>query len=223
MNVESYKRLRCGCGSITALVTKRGPGRPKGAKNKPQAETKQRKQYAARIDGLLVCQNQSCSREFAAAKSGQRFCCDKCRNQIHNRAGQERRRNNDPRACGWCSVEFVPPYGSNRRNYCGAICQESAARKVRSGSTHRRRAAKFGCSYEFVNKRKVFERDGWRCYLCGVETPRELSGTTNDKAPELDHVVPMAKGGPHSYENTRCACRSCNRRKGVSTVEVASV
>lgn len=69
-------------------------------------------------------------------------------------------------------------------------------------------------AYEYVNPFKVFERDGWRCQICGKPTPRSRRGTLHPNAPELDHIVPISKGGPHAYANTQCACRACNIEKG---------
>jgi 5-methylcytosine-specific restriction endonuclease McrA len=37
-----------------------------------------------------------------------------------------------------------------------------------------------------------------------------------DDAPELDHIVPLACGGAHTYQNTQCTCRECNGRKGAT-------
>jgi endogenous inhibitor of DNA gyrase (YacG/DUF329 family) len=59
----------------------------------------------------------------------------------------------------------------------------------------------------------VFERDGWRCHMCGIKTPKRLRGTYEDNAPELDHIVPLAAGGDHSRRNTACSCRKCNIAK----------
>lgn len=36
--------------------------------------------------------------------------------------------------------------------------------------------------------------------------------TKHDKA-VLDHIVPISKGGPHTYSNTQCLCRDCNLKK----------
>lgn len=66
---------------------------------------------------------------------------------------------------------------------------------------------------EAVNPIKVFERDGWRCQLCKRPTPRKLRGSLDDRAPELDHILPVSVGGEHSYLNTQCACRACNAAK----------
>jgi len=32
-------------------------------------------------------------------------------------------------------------------------------------------------------------------------------------APELDHIVPIAAGGSHTYSNVACACKKCNIKK----------
>ena len=53
-----------------------------------------------------------------------------------------------------------------------------------------------------LNRRTVFARDGDRCQYCGAP------------AQSLDHVVPRAKGGRHSWENVVAACSPCNTRKG---------
>jgi 5-methylcytosine-specific restriction endonuclease McrA len=56
-------------------------------------------------------------------------------------------------------------------------------------------------------------RDEWKCHLCGEEIsrvevhPHPLSAT-------VDHVVPLAVGGKHSYENVRAAHFHCNNKKG---------
>lgn len=94
----------------------------------------------------------------------------------------------------------------NRTLCCSPKCAEQRERIRKSGSTHKRRAIRFGCSYAPVDRLRVFERDKWRCQLCGMKV--------NAATAELDHIVPMSVGGSHSYENTQCACSRCNRTKG---------
>lgn len=52
-----------------------------------------------------------------------------------------------------------------------------------------------------LNRRGVFARDRGTCQYCG------------DPADSIDHVVPRAKGGSHTWENVVAACRPCNVRK----------
>lgn len=39
-------------------------------------------------------------------------------------------------------------------------------------------------------------------------------GSTESNAPELEHVIPLSKGGTHTRANVRCSCRACNLNKG---------
>jgi hypothetical protein len=55
-------------------------------------------------------------------------------------------------------------------------------------------------------RRRIFERDGFRCVYCaGVFPPEQLS---------LDHVQPRMRGGDNSEGNLVTACRADNTRKG---------
>ena len=46
---------------------------------------------------------------------------------------------------------------------------------------------------------------GGRCGICG-----EFVGVTDF---EIDHVVPLARGGLHGYVNTQPSHPTCNRKK----------
>jgi 5-methylcytosine-specific restriction endonuclease McrA len=35
----------------------------------------------------------------------------------------------------------------------------------------------------------------------------------------MDHIVPVSKGGQHSWTNVVCACKRCNNRKGNSLLK----
>lgn len=52
-------------------------------------------------------------------------------------------------------------------------------------------------------RRKVFERDAYRCVHCGDHM--DLS---------VDHIYPESKGGTLDMENLQTLCRPCNSRKG---------
>lgn len=116
-----------------------------------------------------------------------------------------------------CGQGFTPVIGQRQVRHCSAACRKASKNAQQSGSTHSRRARKYGVASEHIRKVDVFQADGWRCYLCGCDTPRELMGSTEPSAPELEHVVPLSKGGTHTRSNVRCACRRCNAAKGART------
>jgi 5-methylcytosine-specific restriction endonuclease McrA len=56
------------------------------------------------------------------------------------------------------------------------------------------------------SKHNVFLRDEYRCQYCGDDVSR--------KTATLDHVLPVSHGGKTTFENTVCACATCNANKG---------
>jgi 5-methylcytosine-specific restriction endonuclease McrA len=72
-----------------------------------------------------------------------------------------------------------------------------------------------GAFVEDVHPFVVFARDGWRCWICERATFRswDWGNGWHSDAPTLDHVVPLARGGEHSYANVRTAHALCNSRK----------
>ncbi len=112
--------------------------------------------------------------------------------------------------CVECGAEFTPSRNDCRRKFCSAICREKNERRAEQT---RRRARKTGVAADRIDPIEVFNKYGWRCYLCGISTPREMCGTNDARAPTLDHIVPLGLGGTHTESNVACACRDCNTRK----------
>ena len=83
--------------------------------------------------------------------------------------------------------------------------------KVRSYQ-HDRRALKRDAWVENVNPRVLLERSGWVCGICKEEIPKDAVYGSPLYA-TVDHVIPLSKGGEHSYANTQPAHFSCNSRK----------
>ena len=80
-----------------------------------------------------------------------------------------------------------------------------------SQSSHRSRAKKGGGEYGIVDVQLVFERDNWTCYLCGIKVERAKQYKPNRAT--IDHVIPLSKGGSHTYDNVKTCCNWCNCSK----------
>ena len=59
---------------------------------------------------------------------------------------------------------------------------------------------------------KLIDRDGLACYLCGKTCTKEDKrwGTFGPDYPTIDHVIPLSKGGSHTWDNVKVACGECN-------------
>ncbi len=57
-----------------------------------------------------------------------------------------------------------------------------------------------------VNRREVLRRDHYTCQYCYCS-----------KNLTLDHVIPLSKGGQHTWDNIVTACEQCNQRKSDRT------
>jgi 5-methylcytosine-specific restriction endonuclease McrA len=55
-------------------------------------------------------------------------------------------------------------------------------------------------------RKNIFFRDRNRCQYCG--------GRFQTRDLNLDHVVPLSRGGKSTWENVVCCCIPCNSRKG---------
>jgi 5-methylcytosine-specific restriction endonuclease McrA len=103
-----------------------------------------------------------------------------------------------------------------RRMYCSNRCHEKAYRKTNratvNAANRRRKHMIKAATVERVSPVKVFDRDNWTCWICATPTDPN-AGVGTAQYPTLDHVIPLSKGGEHSYANVRCACHLCNSRK----------
>lgn len=58
-------------------------------------------------------------------------------------------------------------------------------------------------------RQHIKERDGFTCQSCGISTTQEPHLLL-----EIDHIVPVSKGGLTCEENLQTLCWKCNRTKG---------
>jgi 5-methylcytosine-specific restriction endonuclease McrA len=80
-------------------------------------------------------------------------------------------------------------------------------RRRRDAEQKRQRRARVrGAFVEYVDALVVLELHDGVCGLCG--------GDVDAMRFHVDHVVPLARGGEHSYANTQPACPPCNMSKG---------
>lgn len=61
----------------------------------------------------------------------------------------------------------------------------------------------------------LYERDKGICYICKRECDwNDKEGFAIGKTyPTIEHLIPLARGGKHSWNNVKLACHECNSKK----------
>lgn len=189
-------------------------GHPRVYKDKREQKraywSRRREREGRQKPGQICCI--VCGDIFTQKRPSNIYCSARCR----IKAKTIEKRETVACECKECGAIFQKEIGGKGRSvFCSDRCARKNGRRI---SRAVGKARLRGVRVEVVDPIKVFQRDGWRCHLCGRKTPKERRGTYHKRAPELDHIVPLAKGGEHSYANTACACRECNLKKSDSVL-----
>jgi len=155
-----------------------------------------------------------CNKNYVSKRKSY-ICSDACyKNRLNEslRIKYKNDRESKSYKCKHCAIAFTTQCYDKRKSFCSSKCSKKYAHSITPRKV-KDRALKYGVYYEYVNKIKVFDRDGWLCQICGVKTPKNIMGKHKPNSPELDHRIPMSLGGEHSYNNVQCSCRQCNGTK----------
>lgn len=127
------------------------------------------------------------------------------------------------KTCVFCGKVFHSKNAS--ASYCSCECkkkrhnQASNRRKRQNHSNqcgYRSRAKRYGVEYVAgITLRKVYERDGGICQICGKRTDfgDRAYGMSGPTYPSIDHIVAMKNGGGHTWDNVQLAHMLCNSYK----------
>lgn len=120
--------------------------------------------------------------------------------------------------CATCGSEFEARQGPAR--FCSDVCHRAspAFKAGRRRLKRRRKAQQRGGERVPYRDADIFERDRWRCRLCGRPVHRSQQ-VPHPQAATIDHIVPVAQGGADAPWNVQCAHFLCNSRKGDRTVD----
>jgi len=195
------------CGEPIQRVGRRGPRRDYCGRVCRSAAYRARKRERTYGNCRL------CGTALAAIRSSRYFCGSKCRQSWWNAENRRRRPTSEIRRSGgicpecgdaWirCSDRDCRSCRPGSRRYCTPACTRRANLRTKN---HRRRL-RIGTPAETITIQEIGERDSWRCHLCRRRVSRRTAS--------LDHLIPIAAGGPHTRTNVALAHRRCNTRRG---------
>ena len=193
--------VRCG----KAYVAKR-----KGSKycskqcNDETHKEKMRIQYVGKRE--KVCRQ--CGKELPKNKT--RFCSNDCKTRFnHIKSGAISHTEVLEKKCIVCGQEFKT--WKSQKITCSTRCSKKAHdsdRRIRGKIIDKG-----------ITLKKVADRDHNQCQICGllvdwndyeVKEQRKICGRFY---PSRDHIIPLSRGGEHSWSNIQLAHMICNIRK----------
>ena len=123
------------------------------------------------------------------------------------------------RVCKNCGKEFCLELSDYHSEvYCSEACQKRCHDRIKRDKRVRR--MKTRVMDPDITLEKLYARDGGVCYLCGMTCDWTDNQTIDGQFvaggmyPSIDHVKPISKGGTHTWNNIKLACRHCNTVKG---------
>lgn len=143
---------------------------------------------------------------------------EKARNRIRHANGSV---DVTEKRCSKCNTTKPAPYFHRNADTADGLArhckqcrnqwvQDNPGRMREYAANRRGRVA--AATVENVDRFVVYEREGGRCHICRRPVKRD--------AFHLEHLVPLSKGGDHSYANVAVAHPICNRRKWNHLMEV---
>lgn len=185
-------------------------------KYESKSEARQAERKKVRLIALLSAKEcKECAGLFISRGNLEYIICGKCRAladrvaKVSYRAAKRKAdRRRHQRECPECGKYFETEKFNTK--FCTTACWHKYHKRIWRVADKARRK---GATIEFINPMAVFERDNWRCHICGKKTLKSKRGSPHLRAPELDHLLPISKGGAHNYANVACACRECNGQK----------
>lgn len=120
------------------------------------------------------------------------------------------------RFCKNCGTPFYPL--SANQLFCSKACQKRSNHQVNDIKRKRLEKAR---KVDDIALDDVYKKYNGICYLCGgkcdYNAVRIVHGVPHALRdyPSREHIIPLSKGGLHTWDNVRLAHVGCNSRKGV--------
>lgn len=158
--------------------------------------------YVPKPKHVEVCVN--CNKEYETHSTSSKYCSYGCRYEY--KVKQKPVHNIKCKECGkWFSST------NKRKTYCSTKCGDKHDNRLKE-MRRRKRIRRNGKIDWDISVERLVKRDNGICYLCG-EKVKVNANTNDDYYPSIEHVLPISKGGTHTWNNVKLAHRICNSLK----------
>lgn len=172
-----------------------------------------------------------CKNMFLSKYNAQKTCSIECKDKLNqfniDKQYKQRRMKfkSQVKKCKYCGEEFKTTFKRQLAEYCSEECGKKM--QNRNKDIHRRHKIRENGKVDSdITLPKLFENYKGICSICGdkcnyddyIET-KEGHFIAGDEYPSIDHIIPIAKGGTHTWNNVQLAHRKCNTIKRDGFIE----
>ncbi len=125
----------------------------------------------------------------------------------------------------FCECGKIIPNGTKYCDDCREKHKRKSQRQIERRKEHKRRT-RIGKTFDRgITLEKLYDRDQGICYLCNRTCDwgdfQKINGAfvVGGSYPTVEHLIPLCKGGTHTWNNIKLACHSCNSKKGRRSYE----
>ena len=189
-----------------------------------------------------------CGEEFTPRRTGQVTCSEKCRslkrycNGLTGKAREEYRRQSKRESLekarqakiANAKPKPIKTYYHRQCKVCGewfstmnptqTTCSKQCSKRAKYARKEHR-IPKAQMIDKDITLEALYRRDSGVCYLCGGQCDwndrDKEKNTVGASYPSIDHIIPIARGGLHAWDNVRLAHFKCNQEKGADLIEHA--
>lgn len=170
-------------------------------------------------------QCECCGKTFKTIYKDKKCCSRKCsyeklKKMINQRQKDFKKINYKKSSfkCLECGKEVIKEYGDYRTVFCSLKCSNKHNRRLRR---YLKRTNGNGQVDSSISLDKLYTKSNGICAICCKQCDYSdyvvyPDGTivVGGTYPSIDHMIPLSKGGTHTWDNVQLSHRDCNSSKG---------
>lgn len=167
----------------------------------------------------------NCNKEFFSLYNT-KTCSNICKEEIKQKNNRLKFRPKE-KECKYCGNKFITEFGKSGIEYCSDKCRRKMNNKLSYRKDEREKVMRRNGKYDnTITLSKLYKKSNGICSICGnmcdyndYKETEEGYFISGKNYPSIDHIIPVTKGGTHTWDNVQLAHMICNSLKRDKLIE----